>query len=290
MAVVANVSPLAARRRLGAELRRLRDGAALTAEEVGAHLNCHNSKVSRIELGKRACAPADFEGFMNLYEVTGEQRDDLADLMRRGRQRIPPWWSVYGDVISANYAEFLAYEAEAVRGSEFQSLLIPGLLQTEEYAHAVTARGYALLGPDQVESLVEVRMRRQERLHESDPLVLEATVTEAALRLQIGGPSVMRAQLRRLQEVVALPNVTFGVIPFEAGERAVSTGAFSLFATDKDGEPDVAFTESAEATTTLRDDPRVTRRLSRVFKRLSDAALPLHATLELLQRIESELT
>ncbi|MFI7273260.1 helix-turn-helix domain-containing protein [Streptomyces sp. NPDC049879] len=289
MAVVSNVSPLTARRRLGAELRKLRDRSGMTAEEVGAHLNCHNSKISRIELGKRACTPRDFEGLMVLYEVAGEQREVLTDLMKRGRQRVPPWWGAYSDVISANYAEFIAYEAEAVRGAEFQSLLIPGLLQTERYAEAVTAGGYAVLGPEQVESLVEVRMRRQDRLREDDPLVLEATVTEAALRLQIGGPAVMQEQLQRLREVMTLPNVTFRVIPFDAGHRGVSGGAFSLFATEAKGEPDVAFTESAEAMTTLRDDPMVLRRLSRVFRRLSDAALSPDATLDLLQRIESEL-
>ncbi|ONK14252.1 helix-turn-helix transcriptional regulator [Streptomyces sp. MP131-18] len=289
MAVVSNVSPLTARRKLGAELRKLRDRTGLTTEDVGAHLNCHNSKVSRIELGKRACTPKDFEGFMELYEVSDARRKDLTTLMKRGRQRVPPWWHAYNDVISANYSEFLAYEAEAGRGCEYQTLLIPGLLQTEEYAHAVTAGGYAALGPDQVESLVEVRMRRQERLRENEPLIFDAVVTEAALRLQVGGAQVMRAQLRKLGEAARLPHVTFKVIPFEAGEKGASTGAFSLFATERDGDPDVAFTESAEATTSLRDEPLAMRRLSRLFRNLSAAALDEHATLELVQRLESEL-
>ncbi|MDT0320543.1 helix-turn-helix domain-containing protein [Streptomyces millisiae] len=290
MAVVSNVSPLTARRRLGAELRKLRDRAALTTEEVGAELGCHNSKVSRIELGKRACTPKDFDGFMELYEVEeGEFRDALAELMRRGRQRVPPWWHTYNDVISANYSEFLAYEAEAARCSEHQTLLIPGLLQTEGYANAVTAGGYVALGPDQVESLVEVRMRRQERLREKDPLHLQVVITEAALRLQVGGPAVMKAQLRKLAEVAELPHVDLRVIPFEAGEKGASTGAFSLFATEKNGDVEAAFTEAADATTSLRDDPAVLRRLNRMFRNLSAAAFTPEATLELVQRIESEL-
>jgi hypothetical protein len=95
--------------------------------------------------------------------------------------------------ISANYAEFLAYEAEAVRCFEYQPLLIPALLQTEDYARAITGPGFAALGPDQVDSLTEVRIRRQERLREDETITLDAVVTEAALRLQVGGPDVMRS-------------------------------------------------------------------------------------------------
>ncbi|KAB8165238.1 helix-turn-helix domain-containing protein [Streptomyces sp. 3MP-14] len=289
MAAVSKVSPLTARRRLGAALRKLRDDHALTTEEVGAHLECHNSKVSRIELGKRACTPKDFKGLMELYEVDDTQAEELEALMKRARQRVPPWWHAYNDVISTNYSEFIAYEAEASRCREYQTVIIPGLLQTEAYAHAVTAGGYAALGPDQVEELVEVRMRRQRRLYEDDVLFLEVVMTEAALRLQVGGPEAMREQLRKLREVAELPHVELRVIPFEAGGKATSTGAFTLFTSEKDEDGDVAFTESAEATLRTHDDLMVTRRLNRLFRNLTAAALPPRDTLDLVQRIESEL-
>jgi transcriptional regulator with XRE-family HTH domain len=289
MAVVTSGGPLAARRKLGAELRLLRDQQGLTTEEVGAHLDCHNSKISRLELAKRGCTKKDFEALMDLYGVSEERRAELRQLMIRGTQRVPPWWHAYNDVISANYAEFLAYEAEATLCREHQSHLIPGLAQTADYARAVTDGGIAALGPDQVDILVEVRMRRQERLHEKDPLQLELLIMESALRLRVGGPSVMAAQLERLQSVAALDNVLLRVIPFEAGEKGVSTGAFTLFATGKDQNVDVAFTESAEATTGFRDEPLAVRRLARLFGNLSTAALSEQDSLELVERIKREL-
>lgn len=224
---------------------------------------------------------------MELYEVDGEKRAELTELMTRSMQRIPPWWQAYADVISANYAEFLAYEAEAVRCFEYQPLLIPGLLQTEDYARAITGPGFAVLGPGQVDSLTEVRVRRQDRLRDDAPVILDAVVTEAALRLQVGGRDVMRAQLRHLMEIAAQENVTFRVIPFEAGENGAGTGAFTLFSSGQENDADVAFMESAEATT-IRDDVLALRRLIRLFRNLSSAALPEHETVKLVDRIEKE--
>jgi transcriptional regulator with XRE-family HTH domain len=288
MAVVSSSGPLAARRRLGAELRKLRDQHGLTAEEVGGHLDCHLSKISRLELGKRACTKRDFEALMELYEVSESQREALRELMIRGRQRVAPWWQAYSDVISASYAEFLTYEAEAGKCCEYQPLLLPGQLQTEDYARAVTGPGFAALGPDQVDSLVEVRLKRQERLREETPLVFAAVITEAALRLQVGGPSVMREQLRALRTAAEAPHVSLRVIPFAAGENGASTGAFTLFGIGNDTDADVAFMESVEGTS-FRDDALTLRRLNRLFRNLTEAALTEEGSLELVERIEKEL-
>ncbi|MBA0053953.1 XRE family transcriptional regulator [Streptomyces sp. AJS327] len=287
MAVLSSGSPLAARRKLGAELRILRDRLGLTTEEVGTHLNCHNSKVSRVELARRMCTRKDFAALMELYEVDEEKRAELTELATRAMQRIPPWWEAYADVISANYAEFLAYEAEAVRCFEYQPLLIPGLLQTQDYARAITGPGFAALGPDQIDSLTEVRMRRQERIGDRASLALDAVVTEAALRLQVGGRDVMRAQLRHLASIASMKDITFRVIPFSAGENGASTGAFTLFSSGQGVDPDVVFMESAEATT-FRDDALVLRRLNRLFGNLATTALSEHDTRKLVERIEKE--
>jgi transcriptional regulator with XRE-family HTH domain len=285
MAVVTSGSPLAARRKLGAELRILRDQRGLTTEEVGVHLNCHNSKISRLELAKRACTKKDFEALMDLYEIHDPKRSELQSLMIRAKQRVPPWWHAHNDVISANYAEFLSYEAEAVRCCEYQPLLIPGQLQTEGYARAITGPGFAALGPDQVDSLVEVRMQRQNRIRDESPMILEAVVTEAALHLQVGGVETMRTQLRHLTQAATSGQVTFRVIPFAAGENGASTGAFTLFSTEEDTDADVAFMESAEATS-FRDDPLTLKRLNRLFRNLSSVALSEHDSFELIEHIE----
>jgi transcriptional regulator with XRE-family HTH domain len=287
-ALTAATSPLAARRRLGDELRHLRDRAAMTTEDVGRYLHCHNSKISRIETAKRTCTRADFEGLMTLYEVEGPKLAELTALMVRARQRVQPWWHAYMDVLSANYAEFLAYEAEAARCVEYQSVFVPALLQTPDYAQAVTNRGISALGPDQVDTLVAVRMRRQERLRDVEPLLLDMIVAESALHFCVGGPEVMRAQLRHLVAVSMLENVSVRVTPFTAGENGVSTGAFTLFAPGKEQDADVAFTETTEATTEFRDDALAVRRLRRLFSNLSAASLSEQASRELIERIEKE--
>ncbi|WP_265736654.1 helix-turn-helix domain-containing protein [Wenjunlia vitaminophila] len=283
---MSNTGPLAARRQLGAALRRLRDQRAMTAEEVGGHLDCHLSKVTRLEQGKRACTKRDFEALMDLYGVEAQERERLHALMLRGRQRVAPWWHAYRDVISANYDEFLTYEAEASRCLEYQPLLIPAQLQTEDYARAVTGVGFAALGPDQVDSLVEVKLKRQARLREEPPLEIRAVITEAALRFHVGGPAVMRDQLRALTKAAAAPHASLRVIPCSAGEKGIATGAFTLFGIGNDA--DVAFVESAEVTT-FRDEPLTLRRLNRLFKNLSEAALPEQDSLDLVKRIEREL-
>jgi transcriptional regulator with XRE-family HTH domain len=288
MAVVSS-SPLTARRKLGAELRVLRDRMGMTIEEVGAEIGCHGSKISRLELAKRGCSRKDFDALMELYEVGEAQHEQLRELMIRGKQRIPTWWESYADVISANYAEFLAYEADATRCCEYQPLLIPGLLQTPAYSNAVNGVSFLALGPDQVESLVDVRLRRQDRLREDEPLKLEAVVTEAALRLRVGGPDVMREQLRHLCEITALSNVSLRVLPFAAGEEAAITGAFTLFGNGRDGEVDVAFTESANNTTSFHEDPLTLRRMGRLFRNLSVAALTEEDSVKLVEHIAKDM-
>ncbi|MQS05801.1 helix-turn-helix domain-containing protein [Streptomyces alkaliphilus] len=289
MTVVANTGPLAARRKLGTELRVLRDRHGWTAEEVGAHLGCHISKVSRLELGKRACTKRDFESLMNLYDVDSDRRAELRELMLRSIQRTPPWWHAYNDVISANYAEFLTYEAEASHCREHQPLLIPGLVQTEAYARAVTTYGIDAVGPQQVDTLVEVRMRRQERLRESPPLQMDLVITEASLRVKVGGPATMKGQLCHLLSLQGVENVSLRVIPFEAGEKGTSTGAFTLFATGVGTSVDAAFIESAETRTTFRDDPIAVRRLDRLFDHLASAALSREASATLIEHIAKEM-
>ncbi|NJQ08212.1 helix-turn-helix domain-containing protein [Streptomyces lonarensis] len=282
-------APLTARRRLGAELRTLRDRHGLTAEEVAGKLGCHFSKITRVELGQRGCGKSDFDALMEVYSVSGERQAELRDLLVRSTQRLPPWWRTYTDVISANYAEFLAFEAEALTCREHQIHFVPGLAQTAAYARAVTADGIAPLGPDQVDALVEVRMQRQERLAGDDAMRLEMLLMESALRLRVGGARVMVAQLSHLAELVEAENVTLQVVPWSAGARGASTGAFTLFSTDRDRSGDVAFTESAEATTVLRDDPLAVRRLGRLYENLSAVALSVEDSVAMVHRVRKEM-
>lgn len=285
----ATTSPLAARRRLGDELRLLRQHSAMTAEEVGRALGCHYSKISRIENAKRPCTQRDFTGLMNLFAVEGEKLAELSALMIKGRTRVQPWWNTYKDVISAHYAEFLAYEAEAEICYDYQPLFVPALLQTAEYARAVTGVGFAALGPDQVDSLVEVRIRRQDRLRDEEPLIMDCVITEAALHYQVGGNEVRRRQLRHLRTVAELPHVSLSVIPFSAGENGIVNAGYTLFGSGKeDSVAEVSFTEAPDVAG-FRDDALTLRRLERLFRNLSKSALSADSSLELVERIEKEL-
>ncbi|WP_329431176.1 helix-turn-helix domain-containing protein (plasmid) [Streptosporangium sp. NBC_01495] len=289
MTVPAARSPLSARRRLGNELRTLREGAGLTASVVGEHLGCHASTVTRIETGKRTCQAREFHRLMELYEIDDQRRSALEELLQIGRKKTPPWWHPYGDVISSNFAEFLAYELEAEICQEYQTVFIPGLLQTEPYAQAITGVGFAALGPDQVDSLVEVRMARQRRLHEEEPLRFDGVVTQAALEFRVGGLETHRAQLDHLITVSRLPNVSLRVIPFDHGADGTYSGAFTLFTFPDDTAPDVAFAESVAGSTFI-DDPRGLRRLNRLFANLSHVALEAADSLALIEHIKKETT
>ncbi|MDB1087694.1 helix-turn-helix transcriptional regulator [Streptomyces sp. ACA25] len=269
---------------LGRALRRLRDDNDMTIAEVAAKLRCDESLISRIETGKRPCSHIHFSRLMTLYEAPEPEREKLAQLHAETRERRQPWWSQYSDIISANYERFLAFEDAAERVLEFQFGLLPGLLQTEGYARAVTGVGFDSLGPDQVDGLVEVRMVRQrKRLHDTTrPLVCMYVVTQAALEFQVGGREVHRQQLGHLLELSDHERVAIQVIPYEKGEEGCQIGGFMIFEFPGD-MPEVAFGESVAGNAVL-DDPRDLRRMRRLHRGLTAVALSESDTKSLIMR------
>lgn len=289
MADIASSSPNRARRELGKALRRLRDLAGYTSEEVGAQIEVSGSQVTRIETGERTCSVKAFAALMELYDVDDDMRTELEELAKQARRRQQPWWQEqYGDTVSAKYARLLEYEHDATVRLDYQTVLLPPHFQTEDYARAVTAVGFAALGPDQVDSLVEVRMIRQHRLRDENPLTVTAVITQAALNFHVGGLEVQKAQLRHLLEVTQLPNVSLRVIPYEQGENGTQAGAFNILQLPG-GAPDVAFAESV-AGNVLLDAPLDVRRLNRLFRNLADVALDPDQSRALIQRTERDLT
>lgn len=271
---------------LGRALRRLRDEEhGLTLAEAAKALGCDDSLLSRIENGKRACSPQTFGKLMDLYRVPQEQREELARLQASSNTRTAPWWARYRDALTSSYEQYLAFEDAAHSVFEFQLALLPGLVQTEDYARAVTANRFSSLGPDQVDSLVEVRMERQRRrLHETaEPLQCDYVLTQAALEFRVGGPAAYRRQLDRLLEVSDHPSVTVRVIPYAKGEEGSQTAPFSIFRFPGD-LPDVAFGEFVAGSLTM-DDPRDLRRLHRLFRGVAGAALSPAATRDLVAGI-----
>ena len=188
-------SPLLLRRRLGSELRRLRDAAGISTEEVAAHLYCSISKISRIETARVAATPRDVRDMLDLYKVTGQQRDALMQLASEARQK-EAWWHAHGDV--PDVRTYVSFEESARSISAYSAALVPGLLQAEEYARAIIGVVYPQLRPHEVERHVMLRMARQSILTGKDSPTLQAVFDEEALHRLVGGRQAMRNQVHHL--------------------------------------------------------------------------------------------
>jgi transcriptional regulator with XRE-family HTH domain len=276
-------SPTVRRRRLAIELRRLREAAGLTIEQVAAMLECSDSKISRIETGQVGATPRDVRDMLEIYGVANEQRAELIQIAREARQK--GWWHAYGDV---PVPPAVVFEAEAFSMSIFQSSVVPGLLQIEDYARAVLRATRPELPLDQIERRVELRMARQSILTRDQPPVLWAVLDEAVIRRLIGGPEVMRQQLERLSEADALPNVTLQLLPFARGEHAGLGGEFTLIGFPDPGDLDVVYIEMPSTDLWL-EDPASVRQYHHLFDLLRAAALSPAESAELITKAAKEL-
>lgn len=215
------------RRRLAAELRRLRERARLTGDQAAAELGWSGSKISRIETYRIGVKENDLEKLFDLYGVVQANRQALRDLLRESAES--SWLESVTAGFPADYVTYLYAEAEASAVWIWDPLIIPGLIQTDAYARAVLA-GYQTmfkLPPGDAERRIEIRRLRQEQLLSRDPpLQLSVVIDESNLYRRYGEPVVMRDQLRRLEELTDLPNVTLQVLPLE-GTHPIGTGAFS---------------------------------------------------------------
>jgi transcriptional regulator with XRE-family HTH domain len=221
---------------LGTQLRRLREAAEVTPEEAAWHLRASRSKISRLENGRTRFKDRDVSDLLELYGVTDPQV--TAGMLELATQaNAQSWWTKYGDILPSWFEPYLGLEASATRIRTFDLQFVNGLLQTEAYARAVTMIGSRRAARAEVDRRVGVRMRRQELLTAANPPRVWSILDEAAIRRPVGGPEVMRGQLRRLIEVTRLPNVTLQVVPFRAGAHDGAGGSFTVL---RFGEPDVS--------------------------------------------------
>jgi transcriptional regulator with XRE-family HTH domain len=222
-------SPSVRGRRLAAELRRLRERTGLNGEEVAERLGWSGSKVSRIELHRTGIKQADLQQLLDLYGVEQPYRDDLIALARESAQRSPLRQLTAGFPPEAEYAAYLSAEAEAESVWNWEPQIIPGLLQTPDYARAVTESWQAMFPgpPSEIERRVEAKLLRQQVLTRDPPLELSVVIDESVLLRRFGGGAVMRQQLERLSEASELPNVEVRVYRLDAEDAPLATGAFS---------------------------------------------------------------
>jgi len=203
-----------AQQKLGKELRRLRLATGFSITDVEMKLGWGGSKLSKIERYIISVKRDDLTRLINVYKVPPDEAAKLYVLQEGTRS--DEWWRHYDDVLSVPYTQLIAAENEAVRLRCAHPTVVPGLLQTQEYSHTIIADSPQRHGPDRVDGLVEVRMRRQQRLEEDDPLIVEAILAEAVLHNQYGPAGTLHRQLRRLREAVEASNITIKVVPFEA--------------------------------------------------------------------------
>ena len=271
-------TPTGRRRRLGAELRRLREAAGLTIDRVAEELECSPSKVSRIETGQVSATPRDVRDMLGLYGVDDARLEAMVQVAREARQR--GWWQKFVDVPDGVPA-YVGLETAATSIDVYMALLVPALLQTADYARAVIGAVRPDLPGGEIDRRVELRMRRQALLDQEHPPALRVLLDDTVLRRPVGGSAVMAAQRRRLLADADRPAVTLQVLEVTAGAHAGMDGPFTIFGFPAAAERDVVALDSA-ADALYLEDPEDVARYRRVFELLLPAALPPEASAELI--------
>jgi hypothetical protein len=269
--------------RLGLVLTDLRKRSGKERAEAARSLTCSEAKIGTIERGRSAVSALELAALLDLYRVHGDERADVEHLAAEARRRRPrtPW----GSVIQPRLRRFFRIEETATVIQYFHPELVHGLVQTEDYAHALIS-AHPEHRPSDIPRLVQARMARQSRLTGSSPPELHLVLSEAAVRQRIGGPAVMRAQLRHLSALAERPNVHVGVIPFTAGAHPSNGAPFTLLASP--ALKTVVYLENLTDGIFV-DEPDRVARYEAAFKQLSGLALPQGETVALLDKLASEL-
>ena len=278
-------TPTVRHRRLAAELRRLRESAGLTQEDVSERTGKDRSTLYRLENAQQRPQRSTLIQLLDLYGTDQERRAELLALLREAGQR--GWMQLDRSDLREIYADYISFESEARSVSDYESLFIPGLLQTEDYARAVIRGALPQATQEQVESRVTARMERQGLLTRDNPLQLWAIMDEAAARRIVGGPAVMREQLARLRDTAALPNVTVQVIPYDAGAHPGMPGSFIVLEFPDPADQSLIYIDSMAGDLFL-DAGMEVRRYILIFGHLRAAALRPDKSLTLLAGIAEE--
>lgn len=281
--------PVVPRRRLGAELRTLRDRAGLTIEEVAKELECSVSKVSRLETGQGIPKGRDIRDLLDRYGVTDQAyRDRLMRWVREGQRQ--GWWHNFSDVLAPdpedpllpdNLSRYVALEQDASEVRAFEITVVHGLLQTEDYARAALTT-LSTADSDATNRLVELRMRRQDRLYtDEDPLKIHVILDEGALRRLVGGKQVMRTQLKRLVDDAQRPNITIQVLPFSVGMHPATSGPFGVLAFPGSDDNDLVYVEGHLGDVYLEKEHDVDV-YEQMFDRLVDMSMTAERSVEFI--------
>lgn len=283
-----NLSPAVQRRRLRTGLRRARLDAGLTQEQVALAMDWSMSKLIRIENGSVGISRNDLKAVLQYYKISDEDRTaELLALSRAGRER--SWWSSYRDSVSRRLIQLIEYENAADISRHYEDLVIPGLLQTADYMRASTRQLAPEMPDSQVETVVEVRRKRQELLDKPDGPLLFFVIDEAVVRRLVGGAELMRRQLERLVEAARVPSITLEVVPFTAGLLPGLQSPFVIHEFPDDADDDVLYLESPRGDLLNHENADEVLKFRKDFERLREASLGPEGTTAFLREVIGEL-
>jgi transcriptional regulator with XRE-family HTH domain len=276
--------PAVLRIRLGHRLRRLREEAGITMEDASYAIRASASKISRLETGRQGLKERDVFDLLALYGVTDEgERQALRALTRQANS--VPWWQDYSDVLPSWFEPYIGLEEAAAQIQIYDVQFVPSLLQTEDYAHAVTRLDHNGGSTREIERTIQLRMARQTILDRSDPPDLRVILDEAVLRRPVGGAVVMDNQLKHLAEMADRSNVAIQVLPFQASGPSAA-GAFSVLRFADPDLEDLVYLEQLNGAYYLTGADELDGYL-RAMQRLGTQALPLDKTRQMLRKLHN---
>ncbi|MEU9334085.1 helix-turn-helix transcriptional regulator [Streptomyces sp. NPDC048290] len=282
--MASNVNPTVRRRRLGQELRRLRELKGMTAEEVAERLLVSQSKISRLENGRRSISQRDVRDLCGVYEVEDVRIvDSLMQMAKDSRQQ--GWWHSFGDI---PYSVYIGLETDAASLRVYDPQVIPGLLQTRGYAESLIMGALPEAAQTDIDKRVQVRMRRQERISAAEnPLRLWAVLDEAALRREVGNQQVMIEQLEHLLEMSQLPHVTVQVIPFSMGAHPGVSGQYAILEFPDAADSSVVYIEGVTSDLYL-EKPQDVGKYSVMYEHLRAQALNVEQTRQFVSGVAKD--
>ena len=283
------IGPTVRRRRLGSELRRLREAQSIKLEEVADRLGVAPSTLSRIETGKAPTRSAYLSSMLDFYGVDDpSQRQMLVEMAREGHRK--GWWAVWEDVLPTGFGIYVGLEAEATSLRVYEALVVHGLLQTEEYARAVMTTVRRRQSAAEIDRLVALRMQRQEVLLRADPIALWIILDEAVIRRAMGPPELMYRQLVHLVEASQMPNVTLQVLEFSSGLHPSLNGPFTIIEFPERFDPDVVYSEGVSGQAYIEEREKEVRARAEVFDLLRATALPPADSAELIRALSTQIS
>ncbi|MEV3874482.1 helix-turn-helix transcriptional regulator [Streptomyces sp. NPDC049906] len=279
--------PTARLRRLAREMRRLRSESGLTREDVATRTSVNEATLYRLEAAKGRPQRRTLMALLDAYGVDDAKREAILTLSTQASEQ--GWLRPYHADLPDEYVGYISFEAEARTVRNYESLFVPGLLQTKDYAQAVVRGVLPTATVKEVGQRVQARVERQTVFAKATPLELWAILDEAALRRVVGSPEIMAEQLHHLAEIAAEPYVTLQVIPFSAGAHAGMPGSFVLMDFPDPGDPALVYIDSMAGDLFLEADEDI-RRYDHIFDHLRALALSPDESASLIATLVREIS